>query len=49
MSTTVEEEFAFVCPECQESLEVNASMREVLIEKGCVICGAAVSGEDFSG
>lgn len=38
----------FVCPECQEALEVDASMREVLLEKGCVICGAALSPEAFT-
>jgi len=40
--------FTFVCPECAESLEVNASMRDVLIEKGCVVCSAAVTAEAFS-
>mgnify|MGYP006294572297 CR=1 FL=1 len=43
------EAFTFVCPACGESLEVNASMKEVLIEKGCVICSAAVTAEAFSG
>jgi len=41
-------EFAFTCPECQQVIEVNASMREALIVNGCVICGAAVSEEAFS-
>ncbi|WP_170178698.1 DUF7560 family zinc ribbon protein [Halapricum salinum] len=40
--------FTFVCPECAESLEVNASMRDVLVEKGCVVCSAAVTADAFS-
>lgn len=43
------EGFTFVCPECGESLEVNASMKTVLIEKGCVICSADVTTDAFSG
>lgn len=38
----------FVCPECAEDLEVNDSMKEALIDNGCVICGASVSEEAFS-
>jgi len=41
--------YAFVCPRCDESLEVNASMREALIERGCVVCGTAVTAEAFTG
>lgn len=43
-----EAEFVFICPTCDETLEVNASMRDALLEKGCVICGAAVTSEAFS-
>jgi len=46
MSETVA--FTFVCPACGESLEVNASMRDALIDKGCVICGTAVTSEAFN-
>lgn len=46
--TTDEVEYGFTCPRCEEGLVVNASMREALIEKGCVICGAAVTEADFS-
>jgi endogenous inhibitor of DNA gyrase (YacG/DUF329 family) len=38
----------FVCPRCQESLEVNPPMMDALIERGCVICGSAVSEGAFS-
>ena len=42
------EEFAFLCPECGQEIEVNASMREALIANGCVVCGATVSEDSFS-
>lgn len=41
-------EFVFVCSECGESLEVNASMRDALIDRGCVICGADVTAGEFT-
>lgn len=41
-------EYAFSCPECAESLRVNEAMQAVLLERGCVICGAAVTPDDFS-
>ncbi|WP_335998822.1 DUF7560 family zinc ribbon protein [Halorientalis halophila] len=41
-------EYLFVCEECGESLEVNAAMRDTLIEKGCVICSAPVTTGEFS-
>lgn len=40
--------YVFVCPECDESMQVNASMRDALVENGCVICGAAVSRGSFT-
>lgn len=48
MSRGTNEEFTFVCPECGESLVVNDSMREALIEQGCVVCGAPLTAEAFS-
>lgn len=48
MDGGTEEEYAFVCPECGESLEVNGSMRDALLERGCVICGADVTASAFS-
>lgn len=41
------DEQLFVCPECDEHIEVNASMQDALVEHGCVICGATVSETDF--
>ena len=48
MSGEGTEEYTFVCPACGESLEVNGSMREALVERGCVICGTAVTAEAFT-
>lgn len=41
-------EYSFVCPKCDESLEVNDSMKDALIDSGCVICRAAVTSEAFT-
>lgn len=43
------EEFEFVCPECRETISMNASMRDAIIANGCVICGAAVDEDSFEG
>ena len=40
--------FRFVCSECGESFEVNGSMRETLVEEGCVVCGSEVTPDQFS-
>lgn len=40
--------YGFRCPECDELLEVNAVMRDVLIERGCVVCGSPVTREAFT-
>jgi hypothetical protein len=40
--------FVFVCPACDERLEVNDSMKAALLDRGCVICGASVSAEAFT-
>ena len=41
-------DFDFVCPECGESMAVNASMRTALLDNGCVICSARVNPDAFS-
>jgi hypothetical protein len=48
MRNDTESEYTFVCPECAESLAVNGPMKELLIEKGCVVCGAAVTADAFN-
>lgn len=40
-------DFVFSCPECGESMEVNESMKDALIENGCVICGAPITDDEF--
>lgn len=42
------DDYTFVCPECGESMSVNAPMRDALVENGCVVCGATVSRDAFS-
>ena len=48
MSSEKEVMHMFVCPECDEGLEVNESMKEALIAKSCVICGSAVTTDAFT-
>ncbi|MFB6297989.1 MAG: hypothetical protein ABEH56_05680 [Salinirussus sp.] len=48
MSGDGEDQYAFVCPECEEELNVNESMKQTLVEKGCVICGSSLSEEAFT-
>ena len=48
MRDDTEGECTFVCPECDESLEVNAAMMDLLLEKGCVVCGADLTEDAFS-
>jgi Zn ribbon nucleic-acid-binding protein len=48
MSGEESEGYAFVCPECEEYLEVNKKMKSTLIERGCVICGFPVTEEAFT-
>lgn len=48
MSGTDEADYTFVCPECEEELVVNTSMREALLARGCVVCGASLSAKAFS-
>lgn len=40
-------DFVFSCPECGEAMEVNESMKEALVENGCVICGAPITDDAF--
>ncbi len=48
MSGKEGKEYIFLCPECQESLEVNESMKKTLTENGCVVCGTALTEAAFS-
>lgn len=37
----------FVCPACGQTIEVNESMRETILNTGCPVCTTAVSDDDF--
>lgn len=41
------DDYDFRCPECAQLIEVNASMREALIDHGCVVCGAELTESAF--
>lgn len=41
------ENIQFVCPACTRSIEVTESVRDALVESGCVICGADVDDGAF--
>lgn len=45
---TASEEFTFVCPDCGETMDVNASMRDALLQNGCVICSSPVTDAAFT-
>ncbi|WP_396610691.1 FmdB family zinc ribbon protein [Haloferax sp. S1W] len=42
-------EYEFVCTECGQRFEVNASMRDALLERGCPVCTATVATDAFTG
>lgn len=43
-----EEDYTFVCPECEEQIAVNEAMRTAIIDSGCVICGSEISSAAFT-
>ena len=42
-----EDDIAFTCPDCGETMVVNPAMRDALLANGCVVCGAAVAESAF--
>jgi predicted RNA-binding Zn-ribbon protein involved in translation (DUF1610 family) len=38
----------FHCPDCGEAMTVNESMRDALLDHGCVVCGTTLSSSAFS-
>jgi hypothetical protein len=48
MSSEADGAYIFDCPVCEESLEVNESMKEALVERGCVLCSASVTDAAFT-
>jgi len=43
-----DEMYAFVCPECTESLEVDRGMKAALVQHGCIICDASLTADAFT-
>lgn len=39
----------FVCPDCQCTSEVDRTMRQTLLSRGCVFCGGSVTATAFEG
>ncbi len=37
----------FVCPDCEQEIEVNTSMREAILANGCPVCTAPVESAYF--
>jgi hypothetical protein len=48
VSSEENKDYTFLCPECNESLSVNGPMRELLIDRGCVICGTSITESAFT-
>ncbi len=40
--------YEFTCPECNQAIEVNESMREATLAHGCPVCSAEVTDADFA-
>ncbi|MXV63561.1 zinc ribbon domain-containing protein [Natronorubrum sp. JWXQ-INN-674] len=40
--------YEFTCPECEQAIEVNESMRDATLTHGCPVCGADVTAADFA-
>ncbi|WP_171006693.1 DUF7560 family zinc ribbon protein [Halalkalirubrum salinum] len=38
----------FVCPECNQSIAVNDTMKRTLLDAGCVVCGASIQPADIN-
>lgn len=39
--------YIFVCPDCGQDIEVNASMREAILSTGCPVCTEQAETDDF--
>ncbi|WP_049981204.1 DUF7560 family zinc ribbon protein [Halolamina rubra] len=40
-------EHEYVCQECGQQIEVNAPMREAILDNGCPVCSAPARADDF--
>jgi predicted nucleic acid-binding Zn ribbon protein len=41
------EEYQFTCTECTQEITVNEQMQAAILDNGCPVCAAPVSGENF--
>lgn len=41
-------QFRFVCAACGERFETDGEMRDLLLDEGCVFCGARVTDAEFT-
>jgi len=48
MSSEEDKAYVFLCPECDESLKINDSMKASIVDRGCVICGTSVARKAFT-
>lgn len=48
MSDPISDDHVFECPDCGERIEMNAGMRQAVLDHGCPICGASVTEAAFS-
>jgi predicted nucleic acid-binding Zn ribbon protein len=39
--------YRFVCPACEQEIEVDASMREAILSSGCPVCTEPAEAEYF--
>lgn len=39
--------YTFVCPECEQEIEVDEPMRESILSSGCPVCAGATDSESF--
>jgi len=39
--------YIFVCPGCEQEIEVNASMREAILSSGCPVCTDSAETSHF--
>ena len=39
--------YTFVCPGCEQEIEVNGSMRDAILSSGCPVCTETVERSNF--
>lgn len=41
-------DYQFACPDCGQGININAPMREAILQNGCPVCSATVADADFT-